>query len=187
MVLYWFETSTFMINNTSVQKQVKISLIMFPDTRQNLTKEQGQLQQIATAISQQWEPIKTWAQAAFAISQNGLTLALFFTTLLITVILYHTYLLRQENQSRKRLYGKLPSAEKLFLQSITQASKTETPEMSTIAASFHNLTGEDISLPSLAEKLSEAEKSGLVKKSVINREDVPAIVWIPQINFAKLD
>jgi exosortase/archaeosortase family protein len=181
MVLYWFETATFIINNASVQKQVKISLITFPDTSQDFEQAENQLILIATAIARHWEPIKTWTQIAFAISQNGGLLALILTGLITLTIFYQAFLLRREKQAILILYDKLASKEKLLLQAVTDASKTGKPTAARIAESLKKLTGNSIKMPLLGEKLGEAERSGLIQKTIANRNDEPLIIWKNQV------
>jgi len=54
VVLYWFETSIFMTNNTAEQKHVKISLIAYPDTPQEIAEAENQLLPFARAIVNYW-------------------------------------------------------------------------------------------------------------------------------------
>lgn len=49
VVPYWYETSRFLTNDTAQQKLVKISLITYPETPQNITEAENLLP-FATAI-----------------------------------------------------------------------------------------------------------------------------------------
>ena len=90
------------------------------------------------------------------------------------------------NQNEKKfnlhLYNKLASKEEKFiLKAVHQASKKGGSTAKTIATHFQKLAGKPIKLNLLIEGLNQAEKAGLIKKDIANREDEPFIVWKNQI------
>lgn len=178
VVLYWFGTSTFLTNNTAEQKQVKISLIAFPETAQNLAEAENQLLVVAIAIANYWQPIKAWTQIALAISQNGPILATISLLLLFVTLAYQTLLNAREKQSMLKLYNKLPLQNKQLIQAINQTLDEATP--SNIAVQLQALTGEPADPAALTNDLLEAEEVGLVQKKIANREDEPVVVWKSQ-------
>jgi exosortase/archaeosortase family protein len=178
VVLYWFGTSTFLTNNTAEQKQVKISLIAFPETAQNLAEAENQLLVVAIAIANYWQPIKAWTQIALAISQNGPILATISLLLLFVTLAYQTLLNAREEQSMLKLYNKLPLQNKQLIQAINQTLDEATP--SNIAVQLQALTGEPADPAALTNDLLEAEEVGLIQKKIANREDEPVVVWKSQ-------
>ena len=182
VVLYWFETSLFKINNTEAQqKQVKISLITYPDSPQNVTKPED-LTPIATAIAQYWQPIKTWSQIALLLSQNSPYLATATTlTLPILAIIYAFETIKQRKTNTKA-YQKLSKPNQQLIKIVAETEKTTKPTLSAIATTYKNLTGENIEQEKLLQQLSETEKTGIIKRTITNIQDEPTLTWKTQID-----
>jgi len=62
VVLYWYETATFNVNNQTQQKQVKISLVAYPKSADEVTQSEALLLPIAKAVNDYWEPKKPGQQ-----------------------------------------------------------------------------------------------------------------------------
>ena len=154
-VLYWYETSTFTINNTAQQKHVKISLIAYPKTPEEIPTIEVQLLPVAEAIANYWQPIKTWTQIALIFSRNGLTLTLSVATLLVPVIIFYKVQSRRTRKSFQKLYHKLSSQDKLLIQKITEKSKVN----------------------ELNERLQQLEQAGIIRRKIINFNDEPIMLW----------
>ena len=180
-VLYWYETATFTVNATSQQKHVKISVITYPKTPENVTDYENLMLPIATAINNYWQPIKTWTSIALVISQNGLTLAAATTTILITLILLRIFLDQQDKASLLRLYTKLPQQTQQLITAVTNAQKQRNNTTKSVANELEKQTKTTISETWITEKLEEAQKAGLIKKTITNKNDEPAITWKNQV------
>ena len=179
VVLYWYENARFQTNTTSQQKYVKISLIAFPTSPENIQQTEQKLLPIAKAIANYWQPIKTWTQIALTISQNGPALIAITTTLLTVLLTLHTIRNHQERKSNLKAYQKLADKkEKQILKAVHQTKPSTTQN---IAKAYQKLTGEPIQIEALHEKLEQAEKAGLVKKEISNLEDQPVLTWKTQI------
>jgi exosortase len=181
LVLYWYETSTFMVNGTSQQKHVKISLITYPKTPEQVPEAETQLLPFATAINNYWQPIQTWTQIALVLSQNGLTLSVGTAALLVVILFYQAFQNRQDWLSMLRLYGKLPEQDKLLIKAVQQATKLGTPTTANIANQMQELTKTPASTSLMAERLQEAANAGLIKKTIANNADEPTITWKSQL------
>jgi len=59
VVLYWYETATFTVNNQTQQKQVKLSLVIYPKSTSDVPASESLLLPIAKEINDYWQPIKT--------------------------------------------------------------------------------------------------------------------------------
>ena len=185
VVLYWYETANIMINGTTQQKHVKMSVIMYPQSPEKVSETESQLLPIATAISNYWQPIKAWTTIALLISQNGLVLSAATSTLLVALILYWALLNRQEKLLLLKLYEKLPKQSQLLVTAVTNAAKTGKPTTQEIANELQKLTGTSNS-ENKAEKLQEAENAGLIEEKIVNLDDSPAIHWksrLPEKSF----
>jgi exosortase len=180
-VLYWYETATFTINNTAQQKQVKISLIAYPQTPEEITKIEKQLLPVAEAVAKYWQPIKTWTQVALTISQNGPALTATTATLLAITLAFQIFESRKERRSILRLYNKLAFQDKLILRAVAQASKKGNPATKAIASQLQTVIGKNIQTEQLEERLREAERVGLTKRNITNQQDEPKVTW--KLNF----
>jgi exosortase len=188
VVLYWYETATFSINGTSEQKQVKMSLVVYPKSASEVTQSEALLLPIAKQVNDYWEPIKTWTTIALTISQNGLALSAASLAILIALIVYRLILVQQEKSSLLTLYNKLPAKSQQLIKAVQSAKKQGTPTTEGIANQLTKQTSNQIDQNQLKQDLEEAEKIGLIKGILVNREDKPAIAWkslLPERNIFK--
>jgi hypothetical protein len=176
-VLYWFETATFTINSTSQQKYVKISLIAYPEDTNNLSNIENQLVNIATYISNYWQPIKTWSQITMIISQNGATLALATTTVLVGTLILYALETKRQKRANTNAYQKLSKPNKQIVDAIIETEKTMTPTLEAIATTYQKITGKRISKEQLLKRISEIETTKIIKSCVANRQDEPLQIW----------
>jgi exosortase len=187
-VLYWYTTATFNVDNQTQQKQVKLSLVAYPKTPEDVQQYKELLLPIAQSINDYWEPIKTWTTIALTISQNGLALSAATTILLLALIIYRVILGQQEKTSLLTLYSKLPQKNQLLIKAVENAKKQGNPTTNGIAEELAKLTNSEVNHEQLKDELEEAEKIGLIEKTLQNKEDKPAYAWkslLPQRTFFK--
>jgi exosortase/archaeosortase family protein len=176
-VIYWYETATFTVNGSQQQKHVKMSLVAYPKSADEVPEYEAMLLPIAQTVNDHWQPIKTWTTIALTISQNGLTLSATTTGLLVAFIIYRIFLSQQEKASLLTLYNKLPTKNQLLNKAVQNAKKHGIPTIQGIANELNNLTNATINLELLEEELLEAEKIVLIEKKVVNKFDEPAYSW----------
>jgi hypothetical protein len=70
-------------------------------------------------------------------------------------------------------------------QILKAASQTKIPTAEQIALTYHEISGKNMKLGELIEKLEQAEKAGLVKKEILNYEDNPLLVWRSTMSIRK--
>ena len=177
VVLYWYETATFSINGTSEQKQVKMSLVTYPKSISQVPEDERLLLTIAKEINDYWQPIKTWTTIALTLSQNGLVLSAVTTALLMVLIVYRLILAQQEKASLLTLYNKLPTKNQLLTKAVQNAKKQKNPTIHGIADELNKLTNTPTDIEQLQADLQDAEKAGLIDRTLVNREDKPAYAW----------
>jgi exosortase len=177
VVLYWYETATFNVNNQTQQKQVKISLVAYPKSADEVTQSEASLLPIAKAVNDYWEPIKTWTTIALTISQNGLALSAGSIALLVALLFYRVFLILQEKISLLTLYNKLSTKKQQIIRAVANAKKQGTPTTQGIAKELDKLTDSPTDLEQMELELQEAEKVGLVDRTLVNGEDKPAFAW----------
>jgi exosortase len=177
LVLYWYENSIFTTNGTSQQKYVKISLIVYPNTPQDLTRMETELLPFATTIVNFWQPIRTWTAIAIALSSNGITLAEITLALLAAIIIFYTYKTIEQRKVNAKTYQKLSPQNKQIIDTITEAEKTTKPTLEAIADTYKIKTALQIEKEELLQKLSETKKTGIAKNAIANIQDEPTRIW----------
>lgn len=180
VVLYWFETAKFMTNNTVQQKNIKISLVTYPDTPQNLT-EAEELQPFASAIANHWQPIKRWGPITLLLSQNGAYLLIINTALLAFIIILYVIKKRKQTKANANAYQKLSEPNKQIVDIILETQKTTTPTLSAIATTYKNKTRKAIEKRVLYNRILEAEKMGIIKSCIASNQDEPIQIWKAQM------
>ena len=177
VVFYWYQSATFNTNGTAQTKSVMISLIMYPPSSQEVSGYEIQQLTVAQAITNYWQPIQTWSTVALTISQNGLTLSATTSAILIALIIYNFILSHQEKNSLLILFSKLPKRNQLLIKAIENAKKQGTPTTQAISDELNKLTNTPTDMETLKRELGEAEKAGLIEKTLINKFDEPAYSW----------
>jgi exosortase len=180
-VLYWYETAKFMTNSTTEQKNIKISLINYPDTPQNI-KEAENLLPFATAIVEHWQPIQTWTQTALLLSQNGAYLITLTTLLLAFLIAFYVFEKIKQRKANANAYQKLSKPNKQIIDIIRETQKTTTPTLSAIATTYKNKTEKTIEKEELFHRILEIEKTGVIRSYIANNQDEPMHAWKVQIS-----
>jgi exosortase/archaeosortase family protein len=188
VVLYWYETATFNVNNQTQQKQVKISLVVYPKSSDEVVKSEALLLPIAKAVNDYWAPIKTWTAIALIISQNGLELSAVSIVLVVVLLFYEAFLSFKEKISLLTLYNKLPMQKQRLIKAVANAEKQGNPTTQGITDELNKQADTLTKTEQLAEELEEAEKVGLIQKILVNKEDKPAYTWktlLPRHNLFK--
>jgi exosortase len=180
-VLYWFESAPFSVNATTQQKHVKISLITFPENQENLPSIETQMVALGSAVASYWEPIKTWSQIALLLSQQGAYLAPTTSALLIPLIGLYTFQKRKQRKANTTAYQKLSNQNKQIIDTVSETEKTTTATLNAIITTYKNKTGEPLEEQKLLQKLSETERTGIIKSNIANKHDEPIHVWKTQM------
>jgi hypothetical protein len=184
VALYWYESSIFMTNSTAQQKRVKTSLITYPNTTQNLTKME-ELLPFAATIAQYWAPIKTWSSVALLLSKQSIYLAATTIALLFFVAILYAVESRKQRKANIQAYQKLSTPTKQFIDIVGETEKKTTPTFHAIATAYKSKTNEPIEQEKILQKLSEAEKAGMIKSEIANVQDIPTHVWKSQVKIFK--
>ncbi|MGB9841312.1 MAG: exosortase/archaeosortase family protein [Candidatus Bathyarchaeales archaeon] len=176
-VLYWYESATFNVNGTLQQKHIKLSLIAYPDSMEELAEIENQLISLATPIANYWRPIITWSPIALILSQNGGQLTVAASSILGAAVVVAAVEARRQQKARKAVYNKLSDANKRIIDAIRKAEKTTTPTLRNIAKAYQEATGAFIDEKILLQKLTELEAIGAIKSEIANSQDEPIQTW----------
>jgi len=180
-VLYWFESATFAVNSTTQQKHVKISLIAYPETLEEIPSLEKQMVGLAKAITSYWQPIKTWSPLVLILSQNGIYLVTITSILLGIVLILYILETRKQRKANTKAYQKLSKPNKQIIDTILETQKTTIPTLNAIATTYTNRTGEPIEKEELLRRISEAQKTGIIKSHIASNQDEPIQIWKAQM------
>jgi len=184
-ILYWFETSTFNMNGTAQQKHVKVSLIAYPDSFEDMPKVENLLTTLATAIVSYWQPIKTWTQITMFISKNGNRLATIPIATLISVLIFSAEKKRKEKKGNTNSYQKLSKQDKQIIEAVYETQKKTPRNLSNIATTYTKIAQRSFTTEELFERLNQATQAGLIKKEIINLNDEPVLAWKSQVQLSR--
>jgi len=174
VVLYWYETSALMINDTLEQKQVKISLIAYPSSPQKVGETENDLLNFAVATANYWQPTETWGQIALTISKNGLTLS---TISFVGVILVTVFAFVEKRRKRRAItetYTKLPEEDRQLVDAVQKTAKKISSTTQNIATTY---AGSPLDLEALHKRLVRAEEAGLITRQTVSNYDEPIQTW----------
>jgi hypothetical protein len=177
-VLYWYDSVIFSVNSTLEHKYVQLSLITYPDNNHPQAYVENQMLTLAEAVSSYWQGVSIWSGVMVIETQYGVSVAvgLILLLLIVTLFLYYSSKVRQTKENRLT-YSKLSQRNKEFLDAVRRLERRSYLTFERIAAYFQNEIGEEIRTNELIEKLSEMEKIGLLKSSIMNKEDNPKKTW----------
>jgi hypothetical protein len=173
VVLYWYETATFNVDNQTQQKHVKISLVVYPDSADEIKQSEELLLPIARQVNDYWQPIKTWTTVALTISRNGLALSAAATALIVVLIVYRLILLQQERRSLMILFSKLPVAKQQLLNAVGASTNAGKPTTEGVAMQL----AKPVNIQQLDVELEDCRNMGLIQRVLVNKEDKPAYLW----------
>jgi len=175
LVLYWYENTIFTINNVSQQKYVKISLITYLEKPEDVPAAEDELLPFATALANHWEPIKTWTVVAMFLNQNSLILAATAVAFLMAIFIFYLYEIRKQQKANEVVYQKLSKPNQQLLDIITKKST-----LTQIAEAYQQVTGEPITSEQIQQRITDLERTGIVKTKITNNQDEPKQIWKTQ-------
>jgi uncharacterized membrane protein YhiD involved in acid resistance len=138
---------------------------------------ENQLLPFATTIANYWQPIKTWTAIAIQLSTNGLTLAATTTILLAAIIILYTIKAWKQRKANSNAYRKLSEQSKQLIDTIKETEKKTKPTLHAIATRYRSKTGQPIDEKELFQRLSEIEKTSIIKREIANVQDEPTVTW----------
>jgi hypothetical protein len=156
---------------------MKISLITYPESIEDIPQIETQLTALAKAITDYWQPIKTWSQITLIISQQGANLATGTTVLIAAIMIFILFETRRQKQANQKVLQKLSETNKQMIDSIRKTEAKALPTLNNIARTHQETTGQQISEQQLLDKLVELEKTGTVKSTITSQNDEPIQTW----------
>ena len=176
-VIYWYESAAFTENTTMQRKNVKISVIAYPDKTGDLAQIKPKLEALAKTVIDYWQPIQTWSPMSLAISQNGAQLAGATTIPLGIFIFWYAYEERKQKKINKKAHQKLSDTNKQIINAIDRIKKPNNPTLRNISDRINETNKPKINHETLLNKLLELEKTGLIRRYIANEQDEPIQIW----------
>lgn len=184
LVLYWYETSVFTINNASQQKHVKLSLITYPENPDSIPNIKTQLLPIAKTIAAYWQPIKTWTFISITLSRQGLQIATATTASLIALSVFYILELKRQITANANAYRKLSQQNRQLIDTIHNTQRTALSTIERISETYRTATGNTIGATQLEQRITELEKTGIITSQIASDQDEPTQTWKPKIAFS---
>jgi len=186
VMLYWYENPVFQTNSTWEQKYVQISVTSLSNKTEDYKRIEDALLPFAQAIVNYWQPVKTWSWLALALAQNATTLMLIPIVLVVIITVVHIINTRRKKNLNTQTLNKIASQqEKQIIKTIHQTTKKQNLTLNEIATNYQKKSGQPIEPNLLHQKLEEAERAGLVERTIISREDEPYLIWKSQVSIPK--
>ena len=173
LVLYYFTTSIFEIENTTQTKQVKISFITYFYDTQDLNAKEEELLTFAENTVQYWEPIRKWNTVTTAISQNILPLAIIATVGLIALVPFTWIKTKKRFKANSLIYNKLHPQKQQIIDAVRETEKDNLATLENVTKTYQKKTTKEVNKNKFLRNLAELEELGLIRTKIVSKQDEP--------------
>jgi len=182
-VVYWFQTSLFSINSTIVEKYVKISLVSYPTSLDQVSDSENRLLSSATSLTDYWKPVNQWSQVALLLSKSRYVLLSLPLSLLVGTILYVLFQRVRDKKADAQAYQKLPQHYKQIVEAISQTQRSNAPTFSNVWSAYRKITGQPIERQEFHSMLLAVERIEVIKGEFVSVDDYPVKVWKTRVSI----
>jgi exosortase/archaeosortase family protein len=176
-VIYWIQTSPFSINSTIVERYVKISLVAYPASLDQITDSEKRLLSFAESVTDYWRPISQWSQVALVVSKSRYVLLALPFSLSVGAVLFSFFQTLRDKKADERAYQKLPQLHKQIVDAISHTQRSSKPTFTNIRSTLSKISGRTIESKELHELLLAVEKNEVVKSGFVSVDDYPYKIW----------
>jgi exosortase/archaeosortase family protein len=177
LVLYYFTTAVFEIDNATQRKLVKLSFITFLDNPEDLNAIEDELFPFAENTVNYWEPLNKVNLITLAISYSILPLAITVAAILVFLIPFSWIRKRKRFKENSTIYQKLHPHKKQIIEAIRETEKMNLPTLKNITKNLQKQRLQAVEKAELLKNLAELEKLGLIVEKIVNEQDEPIYVW----------
>jgi len=175
VMLYWYTSAVFTMDQTTQQKQVEISLVASSLGMDEVPAVEQQLMALAIAIVNYWQPTQIWSEGALIVSQNGITLSTITSAALAATLIYYAAETRKRRRANLKATSKLTS---LGIEIVRAIQKTRRPAtLENLASTLQKNTGQTMVSDQLEQRLMELENAGIIRSQIYNQNDTPVQTW----------
>jgi len=107
------------------------------------------------------------------------------TSYILSVPFLLAYLVYRKRKINANIYQKLSTSNKQIIDAVFETQKSTTATLRAIATTYKNRIGETIEEEKLLHKISEIEKTGIIKSDIANNQDEPTRIWKTQLALRK--
>jgi len=175
--LYWVESATFNVNETTEQKLAIISLIVPTRNQGDLPRIESQMLTAATVIAEYWQPIKIWSQIVTVISQKGLYLAATTGTMIVAIVAMYGFDEIRQRQNNMTAYGRLSETNRDLIDAIRKTEKQTMPTLDNITSTLEQEAEQTTDKEQVKQSLSALERIGIIRSIIANNQDQPVQAW----------
>jgi exosortase len=181
-VIYWIQTSIFSINSTIVEKYVKISLVSYPTSLDQVSSSESRLLSLARFVTDYWKPVNQWSQVALLLSRKRHVLLLLPFSLLIGTVLYVGFQRIRDKRADVLAYEKLSQRHKQVVNAISKSQKSNPPTFGNVLSTYRKITGQPVERQEFHNMLLAVEKTEVVKGGFVSIDDYPLKIWKTRVN-----
>ena len=181
LVLYYFTTAVFEIDNATQRKLVKLSFITFLDNPEDLNAVEDELFPFAENTVNYWEPLNKVNLITMAISYSILPFAIISTSILIALIPFSWIRKRKRFKENTSIYHKLHPHKQKIIEAIQQTEKSDAATFENIAEILQKQRPQKFEKNELLKDLAELEELGLIRAKIVNEQDEPVFNWTTQL------
>jgi exosortase/archaeosortase family protein len=184
-VMYWKyeDPLPLSINSTVMPKYVKISLVSYPVSLDQISASESRLLSFATSVTDYWKPVNQWSEVALALSSNRYALLLLSASLLFGTVLFVLFERSKDKKADAQAYRKLPPLHKQVVDAVSQTQRSNAPTFSHIWSTFRAITGQRIEKQEFHDMLQAVEKTEAVKSGFVSIDDCPFKVWRTRVSI----
>jgi len=180
LVLYYFTTALFQIDNTTKNRQVKISFITYYSDPNSLNAMEQELLPFAQKTVNYWEPLRKWNAVTMAISQSVLLLASIAIAVLIALVPLSWFETRRRLRTNASVYDKLHPHKQRIVDAVQETGKTNLATLENTAKTYQQAKAQPVDNDELLKNLIELEEIGILRSKIVNEQDEPVYTWKTQ-------
>lgn len=177
LVLYYFTSALFEIDNATQMKQVKLSFITYFDNPNDLSIMEEKLLSFAKTTVSYWEPLRKWNIITTAISQNALPMTVIAIAGLIGLLPLSWIQNRRRSITNASIYQKLHPQKQQIIDVIRESEKNNIPTFRSIIEDYRRKMDQTVDKDELLKNLVELEELGVLRRKIINDQDAPVYAW----------
>jgi hypothetical protein len=166
-----------------VEKYVKISLVSYPTSLDQVSDSENRLLSSATSVTDYWKPVNQWSQVALLLSRSRYVLLSLPLSLLVGTILYVLFQRVRDKKADAQAYQKLPQHYKQIVEAISQTQRSNAPTFSNVWSAYRKITGQPIERQEFHSMLLAVERTEVIKGEFVSVDDYPVKVWKTRVSI----
>jgi hypothetical protein len=180
LVFYYFTNALFEIDNTTQNRQVKISFVTYFNDPSDLNLMEEKLLPFAQETVNHWEPLRKWNTVTMAISQSILVLVSIAAFVLAALVPLGWIETRRCHRANSSVYQKLHQHKQQIVDAVQETEKKSLPTLENIAETYQKTMHKPVNKDELLKNLVELEEIGLLRNKIVNDQDEPVYTWKAQ-------